>query len=103
MLGYLPYNETATIVKQGEVDSWGIKAKGETIILPCYVREIRESERMETVSSDVPTLTYTTVFEGKAPVNRGDSLLVDGVTYKIRSVRYMKDLDRNIIATKVMI
>lgn len=103
MLAYVPYKETVTIQKQGEVDAWGIKVRGAEVVLPCYIRETRESERVESVGSDTYTLTYTVAFEGKAPVVIGDTLVVDGVPFKVRRVSFLKDLDRNILSTKVMI
>lgn len=103
MLGYLPYNEKAIILKQGEVDDWGIKSATSRIELPCYIREVRNSERLENVEGSIQVLTYTVVFEGNVNVKVGDFLEVDGIKYKIKNTRPIKDLDRNIISTKVAI
>lgn len=103
VLGFLPYNETVVIYKQGEVDSWGIKSPSTRIELPCYVREVRNSERLESVGGSVQVLTYTVVFEGKVDVKIGDYIEVDGEKFKVRNARFIKDLDRNIISTKVAI
>lgn len=103
MLGYVPYKESVTILKQGEVDAWGIKVRGAEVVLPCYIREASASERVESVGSDTFTVTYTVAFEGRAPVSVGDTLLAYGERFKIRRVMFLKDLDRNIISTKVVI
>lgn len=103
VLSYLPYNETVVIYKQGEIDSWGIKSPSTSIELPCYIREVRNSERLENVGGSVQSLTYTVVFEGRADVKIGDYLEVDGDKFKVRNVRLIKDLDRNVISTKVAV
>lgn len=103
MLAYLPYNETVIIHKQGNIDNWGIKSQAERVALPCYIREVRDSERVENINSSVQVLTYTVVFEGDADVKIGDYIEVDGEKYKIKNKRPIKDLDRNIISTKVAI
>jgi len=103
MLAFLPYNETVVIYKQGEVDNWGIKAPSQRLTLPCYIREVRDSERVESINGSVQTLTYTVVFEGNVDVRIGDYIEVDGEKYRIKNRRPIKDLDRNIISTKVAI
>lgn len=103
MLGYLPYNEEAIIYTQGAVDDWGIKSAETKQILPCYIREVRNSERLETVGGSVQVLSYVVVLEGKVEVKIGDYIEVEGHKYKVQNCRYLKDLDRNIISTKVTI
>lgn len=101
MLAYVPFNERVALIKKGEVDSWGVALPSTRVEYPCYIREKSKSERSDAVNSWSEVGTWTVVVEGSAPFVVGDYVEVYGQNLTVKSVGYIKDFDRNIIATKL--
>lgn len=104
MLGFVPTNEKAALIKNGGIDEWGLTtSKGEKIEFNCYIRESVTAEKIGTHDGNTAFIKYTLTIEGKADIRLGDFVEVYGVPMKVLKVSYLKDLSRRILATSVMV
>lgn len=88
---------------KGEMDSWGIAAPSKKVEFPCYIRESVVSEKSEGADSQIEVFGYKVALEGYVNLKVGDYVEVYGQKLQIKNVGYVKDFDRNIIGTKIIV
>lgn len=104
MLGFMPMNEKAAIIKNSDIDEWGLTtSKGERIEFNCYIRESVTAEKVGTHDGNMTFVKYTLTIEGKADIQLGDFVEVYDTPMKVLKVSYLKDLSRRIVSTSVMV
>lgn len=101
MLGYIPFNSTVEIETAGNgVDAFGIPLKGESKVCKCYIRENEDLSPISALDGTVFVINYFITVDGDCKAKAGDYVVIDGERYKIKSKKYIRDFDRNIISTK---
>lgn len=104
MLGFMPMNEKAAIIKNDGIDDWGLSTSvGERVYFDCYIRESVTAEKVGTHDGNMVFIKYTLTIEGKADIKLGDFVEVYETPMKVLRVSYLKDLARNIVATSIMV
>ena len=100
MLGFLNYNSTVLIGKSTTYDDFGIPVQPELTEYKCYIRESENLEPITAVDGSQFVITYYITIEGICEAGAGDVMVVDGQKFIIRSKKYVRDFDLNIISTK---
>ncbi len=100
MLGYVNYNSTVLIGNTTLYDDFGIATKPDLVEFKCYIRESENLEPITAVDGSQFIITYYVTIEGDCRANVGDMIVINGQTMLIRSKKYIRDFDLNIISTK---
>lgn len=101
MLGYINYNETVEIeTASGGVDAFGIPIKSESKVYKCYIKENMDLTPISSADGTLCVIDYFITVDGNCKANAGDYLTINGSRCEIKSKKYIRDFDRNIISTK---
>lgn len=100
MLDFLNYNETVLIGTSAGYDDFGIPVQSELTEVKCYIRESENLEPITAIDGSQFVISYYISVAGKCQAGVGDTVNIDGQKMVIRSKKYIKDFDLNIISTK---